>query len=157
MNRNWFILRIPIKWMNQSGSSLLINLQWKNKWNVCQPQDSLSVLGGKVTKLCVIMRDRILGPWGFCPTSSPCPVEALPLHSLRLPLGSSLQNNSMCGPIGTFHPSNRRDWLPDSHRTWIPPFTAKEMPSAGFPYRGSTRTFFSCWLLCEKIMGLELW
>lgn len=96
MNRNGFILLVPVKWTNPSGSSLLINLWWKNKWNVCQPQDSLSVLGRKVTKLCVIIRDRILGPL----VSAPHPFLALWSHCPTILWGclwgQRLQNNSMC-------------------------------------------------------------
>lgn len=38
----------------------------------------------------------------------------------------------MCRPIGTFHPSDQRDWLPDGHRTWIPPFQLRRFNQQAF-------------------------
>lgn len=120
----------PLTLINPRSSSNSYSVRTLDKWNVSQPQDSLSALAGKVIKRYAIIWDRILDICCFglqYPLFVPCNH-----HFPMLYFGSSFHNDSMCKLIGTFHPCDQNSWLPNGHKTHILPITAKEIQFPDF-------------------------
>lgn len=151
-DRHWFVILVTTD-MDPKSSSSSYSARTLNKWNVSQPQDGLSALAGKVTKLCAIIWDRILDMCWFGPQH---PLFALCNHCLTIFQCSILGQVSIMTPHVSWSASSIlviSFLMVTRHKSC--PSQLKRFHSQPFVVIREAYFLFLC--TGDKLMALEMW